>query len=63
MRIEYNLYKDKLQESSKYLRQVIIPVYILSNEVRFKDRFDILKLCLEYLLNAVYYKKNFLLVW
>ncbi|WP_281228102.1 glycosyltransferase family A protein [Flavobacterium aquiphilum] len=54
MRIGYNPHKDKIQEKSGFLHQVIVPVYIPNHEGYFKDSFAILKLCLESLLNTVH---------
>lgn len=56
MRVGFNPHKDKVQESSYYLHQVLVPVYIPSEEGYFKDSFAILKLCLESLLNTVHAK-------
>jgi hypothetical protein len=56
MRIGYNPHKDKVQETSNYLHQVIIPVYIPNQEGYFKDSFTILKLCLESLFNTIHSK-------
>ncbi len=56
MRIGYNPQKDKVQEESRYLHQVIIPVYIPNQEGYFKDSFAILKLCLESLWTTVHEK-------
>lgn len=56
MRVGYNPHKDKVQESSDYIHQVIIPVYIPNEEGYFKDSFAILKLCLESLLATVHAK-------
>jgi hypothetical protein len=56
MRVGFNPHKDKVQESSKCLHQVIIPVYIPTEEGYFKDSFAILKLCLESLLATVHAK-------
>jgi hypothetical protein len=47
MRVGYNPHKDKPQEDSGYLHQIIIPVYIPNQEGYFKDSLAILKLCLE----------------
>jgi len=58
MRIGYNPQKDKVQEESRYLHQIIIPVYIPNQEGYFKDSFAILKLCLESLFNTIH-EKNF----
>ena len=46
MRIGLNPHKDKLQEESDYIHQVIIPVYIPNQDGYFKDVFEILRLCL-----------------
>ena len=43
MRIGLNPHKDKLQEESDYIHQVIIPVYIPNMDGYFKDVFEILK--------------------
>lgn len=56
MRIGYNPHKDKVQEESRYLHQIIIPVYIPNQEGYFKDSFAILKLCLESLFNTIHEK-------
>jgi hypothetical protein len=56
MRVGFNPHKDKVQESSNYLHQVIIPVYIPTQEGYFKDSFAILKLCLGSLLATVHAK-------
>jgi hypothetical protein len=47
MRVGYNPHKDKEQEDSGYLHQIIIPVYIPNHEGYFKDSLAILKLCLD----------------
>ncbi len=47
MRVGYNPHKDKKQENSGYLHQVIIPVFIPNQEGYFKDSLSILQLCLE----------------
>jgi hypothetical protein len=56
MRVGFNPHKDKVQESSDYIHQVIIPIYIPNQEEYFKDSFAILKLCLESLLATVHAK-------
>jgi hypothetical protein len=56
MRIGYNPQKDKVQEESIYLHQIIIPVCIPNQEGYFKDSFAILKLCLESLFNTIHEK-------
>lgn len=52
MRIGFNPQKDKAQEATDYLHQVIIPVYIPNQQEYFKDSLAILKLCLESLLKT-----------
>jgi len=44
MRIGFNPHKDKIQEVSEYVHQVIIPVYIPNQEGYFKD--SLIFLCL-----------------
>lgn len=61
MRVGYNPYKDKKNDDSQYVHQVIIPVYIPNQENYFKDSFTILKLCLESLF-ATIHKKTFITV-
>ncbi|MBZ4041948.1 glycosyltransferase family A protein [Flavobacterium hibisci] len=61
MRIGYNPNKNKIQDESVFLHQVIIPVYIPSHSGYFKDSFAILKLCLESLFNTVH-KKTFITI-
>jgi len=56
MRVGFNPHKDKVHESSVFLHQVIIPVYIPNQEGYFKDSFAILKLCLESLFNTIHSK-------
>lgn len=56
MRIGFNPHKDKIQEASDYLHQVIIPVYIPNQEGYFKDSFAILKLCLDSLFKTIHSK-------
>nr|WP_315142618.1 glycosyltransferase family A protein [uncultured Flavobacterium sp.] len=56
MRVGFNPHKDKIQEASDYLHQVIIPVYIPNQEAYFKDSFAILKLCLESLFSTIHKK-------
>ena len=56
MRIGFNPHKDQPQEQSNYLHQVVIPVYIPSQEEYFKDSFKILKLCLESLFVTIHNK-------
>lgn len=54
MRIGFNPHKDKIQTTSDYFHQVIIPVYIPNLEDYFKDSFEILKLCLESLFKTIH---------
>lgn len=56
MRIGLNPHKDKPQEKSEYLHQIIIPVYIPNQQDYFKDSFKILKLCLESLFATIHNK-------
>lgn len=53
MRIGLNPYKDQILEKSEYLHQVVIPVYIPSQEDYFKDSFEILKICIKSLLETI----------
>ena len=61
MRVGFNPHKDKIQEASAYLHQVIIPVYIPNQEGYFKDSFAILKLCLDSLFSTIY-KRTFITI-
>ncbi|WP_300978469.1 glycosyltransferase family A protein [Flavobacterium sp.] len=61
MRIGFNPHKDKVQDTSDYLHQVIIPVFIPNEEGYFKDSFAILKLCLESLFSTIH-KKTFVTI-
>jgi hypothetical protein len=56
MRVGFNPNKDKVQETSVFFHQVIVPVYIPNLEGYFKDSFKILKLCLESLLKTSHAK-------
>jgi hypothetical protein len=56
MRIGFNPHKDKVQEESIYLHQIIIPVYIPNQEGYFKDSFQILQLCLNSLFKTIHNK-------
>lgn len=47
MRVGYNPYKDKPQEQSTYIHQIVIPVFIPNQEGYFKDSFKILQRCLQ----------------
>lgn len=61
MRVGYNPYKDKKNDDSKYVHQIIMPVYIPYQEGYFKDSFKILKLCLDSLF-ATIHKKTFITI-
>lgn len=56
MRIGFNPHKDKILETSEYIHQVIIPVYIPNGDGYFKDSFKILKLCLDSLFATIHPK-------
>ncbi|MFY0714763.1 glycosyltransferase family 2 protein [Seonamhaeicola sp. NFXS20] len=56
MRIGFNPNKDRAIECSKYIHQVVIPVYIPNEAGYFKDSFKIFKLCIESLLKTVHNK-------
>lgn len=56
MRIGFNPNKDKENEPSHFVHQVIVPVYIPTNEGYFKDSFKILQYCLESLLKTTHSK-------
>ncbi|WP_281324256.1 glycosyltransferase family 2 protein [Flavobacterium sp. IMCC34518] len=62
MRIGFNPQKDKEQEPSGFFHQVVIPVYIPSQDGYFKDGFDILKLCLNSLFKTCHDKTYFTVV-
>jgi hypothetical protein len=61
MRVGYNPYKDQPNGNSKYLHQVIIPIYIPNQEGYFKDSFVILKLSLASLF-ATTHDKTFITI-
>ncbi len=61
MRVGLNPHKDKPLETSEYIHQVIIPVYIPNQEGYFKDSFQIFQLCLESLF-ATTHKKTFITI-
>ena len=61
MRKGLNPHKDKPQEQSEFVHQIIIPVYIPNQEEYFKDSFRILQICLESLFKTVH-KKTFISV-
>ena len=61
MRIGLNPNKDKPQQESDYIHQVIIPVYIPYQDGYFKDVFEILKLCLASLFSTIH-KKTFVTI-
>lgn len=54
MRVGFNPHKDEPLEKTKYLHQVIIPVFIPNFEGYFKDSFTILKHCLNSLIQSVH---------
>jgi Glycosyl transferase family 2 len=54
MRVGYNPYKDQEQEKTKYLHQVIIPVFIPHEEGYYKDAFIILQHCITSLLKTIH---------
>ncbi|PIF31372.1 glycosyl transferase family 2 [Flavobacterium sp. 9] len=56
MRVGFNPHKDKVQETSDYYHQIIIPVYIPNQDDYFKDGFEILKLCLKSLFATIHDK-------
>ena len=56
MRTGLNPNKDQPACASKYLHQIVIPVYIPNREGYFKDSFKILELCLVSLLNTIHSK-------
>lgn len=59
MRVGHNPHKNKQQEDSEYIHQVIIPVYIPNEEEYFKDSFKIFQLCLDSLF-ATTHDKTFI---
>ncbi|MEO5775555.1 MAG: glycosyltransferase family 2 protein [Flavobacterium sp.] len=56
MRKGLNPHKDKQQEKSEFIHQVIIPVYIPNQQGYFKDSFRILQICLESLFKTAHSK-------
>ncbi|WP_163407783.1 glycosyltransferase family A protein [Flavobacterium ajazii] len=56
MRVGFNPNKDQKNEDSQYVHQIIIPVYIPSQEGYFKDSLAIFKLCLESLFASVHHQ-------
>ncbi|PTT01702.1 glycosyltransferase family 2 protein [Flavobacterium sp. HMWF030] len=61
MRVGYNPHKDQINDESKYIHQIIIPVYIPNQDGYFKDSLEILKLCIESLL-ATTHQKTFITI-
>ncbi|KIO54200.1 glycosyltransferase family A protein [Flavobacterium hibernum] len=61
MRVGYNPHKDQVNDESKYIHQIIIPVYIPNQEGYFKDSLEIFKLCIESLL-ATTHQKTFITI-
>lgn len=59
MRVGHNPHKNKQQEDSEYIHQVIIPVYIPNEEEYFKDSFRVFQLCLDSLF-ATTHDKTFI---
>lgn len=62
MRIGYNPHKDKPQDTSEYIHQVIIPVYIPNFDGYFKDSFEIVQRCLNSLFFTSHNKTFFTVV-
>ncbi len=56
MRKGLNPHKDKPQEQSDFVHQVILPVFIPNQEGYFKDSFRILQICLESLFKTAHNK-------
>lgn len=56
MRVGNNPHKDKTQEPTTFLHQVVIPVYIPHQGGYFKDSLKILQLCLQSLFETVHGK-------
>ncbi len=54
MRVGYNPHKDLEQEKTKYLHQVVIPVFIPHQEGYYKDAFIILQYCITSLLKTIH---------
>lgn len=54
MRLGSNPNKEINQEQSKYIHQIIVPVYIPNEEGYFIDAFKILKICLNSLFNTIH---------
>ncbi len=54
MRLGSNPNKSIDQEQSKYIHQIIVPVYIPNEEGYFVDALKILKICLESLFNTIH---------
>ncbi|MEO8515693.1 MAG: glycosyltransferase [Flavobacterium sp.] len=56
MRVGYNPHKDQEQEQTKYLHQIVIPVFIPNEEGYYKDAFVILQNCINSLLKTSHNK-------
>jgi len=56
MRIGLNPHKDKPIDTTEYVHQVIIPVYVPNQEGYFKDSFKIFQVCLESLFSTIHHK-------
>lgn len=54
MRKGFNPNKDKIQETSDFFHQVIVPIYIPNHEGYFRDSFQILKYCLTSLFKTIH---------
>ena len=61
MRIGHNPYKDKPNQNSEYLHQMVIPVFIPNQSDYFKESFKVLKLCLQSIF-ATTHNKTFITV-
>ncbi|MFV8368166.1 glycosyltransferase family A protein [Flavobacterium sp. LB2R40] len=61
MRIGSNPHKDLPIQTSDYLHQVIIPVYIPNQEGYFKDVFEIFRMCLDSLFVTIH-KRTFVTI-
>lgn len=62
MRVGFNPHKDKVESDSRYLHQVIIPVYIPNEEGYFGDSITIFKYCLQSLFKTCHEKTFFTIV-
>jgi hypothetical protein len=62
MRIGFNPNKDKELDSTDFIHQVVVPVFIPNHEDYFKDSFRILKYCLESLFKTSHNKTFFTII-